>query len=236
MPSHPTTTITPPPHPTGISGTHNEMPTVEAYHHQPPHMPSHPTTTITAAAAPYRYNRFARHPYSGVLGINSGVMLMHLPRIRASNWLEEIKNHYQVYRYNITWGDQDLLNIYFHFHPGWVTSLLPIPISISIPLPIHISNSPILPLLISISIPIPLPIPIPNLPPAHLISDQLYTFDCALNYRPDHCMYGQSCSSADHSGVAVMHGNRRAFHDGKYAVFKVIYDAFLEVIAVTEIV
>lgn len=77
-----------------------------------------------AAAAPEHespsagwYNRFARHPYYGSLGINSGVMLMNLTRIRQFQWLEHIDRYYQTYRYNITWGDQDLLNILFHFYP-----------------------------------------------------------------------------------------------------------------------
>ncbi|KAK7478596.1 hypothetical protein BaRGS_00030128 [Batillaria attramentaria] len=64
------------------------------------------------------YNRFARHPYYGPLGVNSGVMLMNLTRMRQTTWLADIKKYHEEYRYQITWGDQDLINIYFHFHPG----------------------------------------------------------------------------------------------------------------------
>lgn len=63
------------------------------------------------------YNRFARHPYYGELGLNSGVMLMNLTRLRASSWLNAMNNYYTEYRLKITFGDQDLINIYFHFYP-----------------------------------------------------------------------------------------------------------------------
>lgn len=63
------------------------------------------------------YNRFARHPYYGPLGVNSGVMLMNLTRLRQTRWLPEIMEYYKEYRLKITWGDQDLINVYFYFHP-----------------------------------------------------------------------------------------------------------------------
>ena len=43
---------------------------------------------------------------------------MNLTRIRAFTWLDHMNDYYQKYRYNITWGDQDLLNVLFHFYPG----------------------------------------------------------------------------------------------------------------------
>jgi UDP-xylose:glucoside alpha-1,3-xylosyltransferase len=64
------------------------------------------------------YNRFARHPYYGQLGLNSGVMLMNLTRMREFEFVDKIYPLYDTYKYNITWGDQCLLNILFHFHPG----------------------------------------------------------------------------------------------------------------------
>lgn len=64
------------------------------------------------------YPRFARHPYYGEQGVNSGVMLMNLTRIRQSPWLQSLKHYYNDYKLKITWGDQDLLNIYFHYYPG----------------------------------------------------------------------------------------------------------------------
>ncbi|XP_062600456.1 glucoside xylosyltransferase 1-like [Saccostrea cucullata] len=44
-------------------------------------------------------------------------MLMNLTRLRNSTWLPSIVNYYKEYKLKITWGDQDLINIYFHFHP-----------------------------------------------------------------------------------------------------------------------
>lgn len=74
------------------------------------------------------YNRFARHPYYGRTGINSGVMLMNMTRIRtkyfkndmtavALSWEEILMPLLQKYKLNITWGDQDLLNVIFHYNP-----------------------------------------------------------------------------------------------------------------------
>lgn len=63
------------------------------------------------------YNRFARHPYYGNLGVNSGVMLMNLTRMRHFGWEQYVIPIYQEYKTKITWGDQDIINIVFHFHP-----------------------------------------------------------------------------------------------------------------------
>ena len=43
---------------------------------------------------------------------------MNLTRLRNSTWLPSIVQYYTEYKLKITWGDQDLINIYFHFHPG----------------------------------------------------------------------------------------------------------------------
>ena len=64
------------------------------------------------------YNRFARHPYYGKLGVNSGVMLMNLTRMRKFRWKEKIIPIYRKYKLEITWGDQDILNVLFHNYPG----------------------------------------------------------------------------------------------------------------------
>ncbi|KAK9881749.1 hypothetical protein WA026_017270 [Henosepilachna vigintioctopunctata] len=64
------------------------------------------------------YNRFARHPYYGKLGVNSGVMLMNLTRMRTFQWAEYVVPIYKKYKLKITWGDQDIINIIFHYHPG----------------------------------------------------------------------------------------------------------------------
>ncbi|XP_068598828.1 glucoside xylosyltransferase 2 [Brachionichthys hirsutus] len=74
------------------------------------------------------YSRFARHPFYGVTGVNSGVMLMNLTRIRGTmfknsmipsslSWEDLLHPLYQKYKNHITWGDQDLLNIIFHYNP-----------------------------------------------------------------------------------------------------------------------
>ncbi|XP_034023368.1 glucoside xylosyltransferase 2 [Thalassophryne amazonica] len=74
------------------------------------------------------YSRFARHPFYGVTGVNSGVMLMNLTRIRSTlfknnmissrlSWEDLLHPLYQKYKNHITWGDQDLLNIIFHDNP-----------------------------------------------------------------------------------------------------------------------
>uniref|UniRef100_A0A803J9G0 UDP-D-xylose:beta-D-glucoside alpha-1,3-D-xylosyltransferase n=1 Tax=Xenopus tropicalis TaxID=8364 RepID=A0A803J9G0_XENTR len=74
------------------------------------------------------YSRFARHPFYGTTGVNSGVMLMNLTRIRNQQfknnmipagltWEEMLHPLYQKYKNYITWGDQDLLNIIFYFNP-----------------------------------------------------------------------------------------------------------------------
>ncbi|XP_029104271.1 glucoside xylosyltransferase 1 isoform X2 [Scleropages formosus] len=74
------------------------------------------------------YNRFARHPYYGKTGLNSGVMLMNMTRIRkkhfkndmtsvALRWEDLLMPLLQKYKLNITWGDQDLLNIIFYHNP-----------------------------------------------------------------------------------------------------------------------
>ncbi|XP_010901071.1 glucoside xylosyltransferase 2 isoform X2 [Esox lucius] len=92
-------------------------------------------TTQLAAMAPEHeipkigwYSRFARHPFYGIAGVNSGVMLMNLTRIRSTlfknsmipnglSWEDLLHPLYQKYKNHITWGDQDLLNIIFHYNP-----------------------------------------------------------------------------------------------------------------------
>ncbi|KAG7277500.1 hypothetical protein CRUP_037371 [Coryphaenoides rupestris] len=59
------------------------------------------------------YNRFARHPYYGATGVNSGNDMTSVPL----RWDEMLMPLLQKYKLNITWGDQDLLNIIFHHNP-----------------------------------------------------------------------------------------------------------------------
>lgn len=70
------------------------------------------------------YPRFAQHPFVGKNGMNSGVMLMNLTRMRTFPWKENVIGAYQKYKSKITWGDQDLLNIVFHDHQGNLKKLL----------------------------------------------------------------------------------------------------------------
>jgi len=118
------------------------------------------------------YNRFAQHPYYGQLGVNSGVMLMHLDRMRTARWEKKMIAYQQEFDKKIVWGDQDLINIYFSYFP-----------------------------------------------------EKLFVYPCEWNYRPDHCMYSQTCHTAVEEGVAVLHGNRRAFHNDKQPAFKAVYNA-----------
>lgn len=64
------------------------------------------------------YNRFAKHPFFKPLGVNTGVMLMNLTRMRAFGWESYLAPIYKQYKANIPWGDQDIINIIFSFHPG----------------------------------------------------------------------------------------------------------------------
>uniref|UniRef100_H3DMD2 Glucoside xylosyltransferase 1 n=1 Tax=Tetraodon nigroviridis TaxID=99883 RepID=H3DMD2_TETNG len=129
------------------------------------------------------YSRFARHPFYGRTGVNSGVMLMNMTRMRTVvfqndmtsvplRWEELLMPLLQKYKLNITWGDQDLLNIIFS-----------------------------------------------------LFLESLLEFPCKWNYRPDHCIYGSNCVSAEESGVYILHGNRGVYHDHKQPAFRAIYEA-----------
>ncbi|XP_029969313.1 glucoside xylosyltransferase 1 [Salarias fasciatus] len=129
------------------------------------------------------YNRFARHPFYGRTGVNSGVMLMNMTRMRSTffkndmtpvalRWEELLMPLLQKYKLNITWGDQDLLNIIFHYNP-----------------------------------------------------ESLLEFPCQWNYRPDHCIYGSNCASAEEDGIFILHGNRGVYHDYKQPAFRAVYEA-----------
>merc|ERR1719376_1270797 len=58
--------------------------------------------------------------------------------------------------------------------------------------------------------------------------EKLFVYPCQWNYRPDHCMYSQTCHSAVEEGVAVLHGNRRAFLNDKQPAFKAVYGAIAD--------
>jgi lipopolysaccharide biosynthesis glycosyltransferase len=62
------------------------------------------------------YKRFAKHPYFQPLGVNSGVMLMDLGKMRGARWRERLLAYRAQYT-AIPWGDQDLINIFFAESP-----------------------------------------------------------------------------------------------------------------------
>ncbi len=62
------------------------------------------------------YSRFAQHPYVQPLGVNSGVMLMDLAKMRSARWRERMLAYRAQYK-AIPWGDQDLINIFFAESP-----------------------------------------------------------------------------------------------------------------------
>lgn len=47
-------------------------------------------------------------------------MLMNLTRMREFNWISRLAPVLEKYRLYLTWGDQDIINIIFHDHPGKV--------------------------------------------------------------------------------------------------------------------
>ncbi|CAL8095505.1 unnamed protein product [Orchesella dallaii] len=129
------------------------------------------------------YNRFAQHPFYPPLGLNTGVMLMNLTKLRGGfEWEEAILKSYKRFKDQIVYGDQDLLNIVFYHHP-----------------------------------------------------DAVYLLPCAYNYRPDHCLYGWNCKSAEiknGEGIQVVHGNRDVFHNDKTCpTFRKLYKQFQKVIS-----
>jgi UDP-xylose:glucoside alpha-1,3-xylosyltransferase len=72
----------------------------------------------TSKSAYYRDQ--TNHPYyhdENSVGLNSGVLLLNLKRLRAHPWNQALTNYLHHENYTLQYYDQDLLNIYFHFHP-----------------------------------------------------------------------------------------------------------------------
>ncbi|KAK4025322.1 hypothetical protein OUZ56_014397 [Daphnia magna] len=63
------------------------------------------------------YPQFTNHPYYGKYGLNAGVMLMNLTKMRQFGWEKYVIHVYEQYKNRILWGDQDVINAIFHFHP-----------------------------------------------------------------------------------------------------------------------
>lgn len=45
-------------------------------------------------------------------------MLMNLTKMRTFKWTKYVVPIYKKYKLQITWGDQDIINIIFSFYPG----------------------------------------------------------------------------------------------------------------------
>ena len=58
-------------------------------------------------------------------GVNAGVILMNLTRLRNQKWVKKIMDYYEEFRREVKYGDQDLINIFFHHHPGKLHILVP---------------------------------------------------------------------------------------------------------------
>lgn len=72
------------------------------------------------------YNKI---PYYGRFGLNAGVILMNLTRMRQlpNGWTNLVHEVYDKYKYSpLHFADQDIMNIIFHMHPE---KLLPLPCS-----------------------------------------------------------------------------------------------------------
>ena len=83
-------------------------------------------TVDVTGLGPYYYFHAIFTPgiVSYLTGVNSGVMLMNLTRMREVKWVQAMIPYHKEYKYRITWGDQDLINIYFHFKPGRIITPL----------------------------------------------------------------------------------------------------------------
>ncbi|MFK8059703.1 MAG: glycosyltransferase [Polaribacter sp.] len=56
-------------------------------------------------------------PFYGKYGLAAGVLLMNLTRMRQFEFSRKIISIYEKYKNRLKYGDQCILNIFFHFHP-----------------------------------------------------------------------------------------------------------------------
>ena len=66
----------------------------------------------------YSYGTATEYPFYGEYGINAGVMLMNLTRLRAFELRKHFIPIYSNYSKKIKLADQCLLNIFFFYNPG----------------------------------------------------------------------------------------------------------------------
>lgn len=43
---------------------------------------------------------------------------MNLTKMREFRWVDYLPSLFTTYKNNLTWGDQDIINILFHYYPG----------------------------------------------------------------------------------------------------------------------
>ncbi|KAJ8050732.1 Glucoside xylosyltransferase 2 [Holothuria leucospilota] len=70
------------------------------------------------------YNKQQIIPYYGKLGLNAGVILMNLTRMRNFKWSNRIIPLYWEYKSRLRLADQDLINLLFYFNPGMIICCL----------------------------------------------------------------------------------------------------------------
>jgi UDP-xylose:glucoside alpha-1,3-xylosyltransferase len=63
------------------------------------------------------YPQNASFPFYGSFGLNTGVKLMNLTRMRSVNYQQELMDISRKYEKQLMWVDQDIVNIYFERHP-----------------------------------------------------------------------------------------------------------------------
>jgi len=69
------------------------------------------------------YRNYKTAPYFAPFGLNSGVMLMNLTRMRQRNFHEEMQSIVKTWHDLLPWFDQDVFNVYFNQHPTRVFEL-----------------------------------------------------------------------------------------------------------------
>lgn len=69
------------------------------------------------------YPKYARHPFYGKHGLNSGIALMNLTKMREVDWEKKVVAIFEQYQSSLLYPDQDIINIYFYYHPDEIHAL-----------------------------------------------------------------------------------------------------------------
>ncbi|CAG7733882.1 unnamed protein product, partial [Allacma fusca] len=140
-------------------------------------------------------------PYYGARGLNSGVLLMNLTWMRRMDFSNEMRLIYVGYKKRIKLADQDLLNIYFHFHPRYKKR-------------IKLADQDLLNIYFHFH-----PQWLYFLP----CEFNYGTHFCHCYFdKPGTCC----CRNGESLGIAVLHGSGKQFHSNKNKSFEQIYDTF----------